>query len=212
MKLGKLIGYNLTTKRMDDNSLLVDAPVKVFETTVDDVNYEDISSMENWDNSDVLDWARRRNEISPLFYAIANTDLSTYSNLTASEKLIGAQYFFAPYSLRVTNSIVTETEDLENWDFLLTQSKENRERVVEYMRHQTGQYVRTEVLTLAQTQDFFKDVFELSNWFIEANIPDFKQWLTNEVGSIYETAGFAEKAYYSSGLKDELIDIYNGKY
>ena len=49
MKIGKLVGYNLTTKNMDDQSMMVDVPLKIFADTVDDNNYEDITSIINWD-------------------------------------------------------------------------------------------------------------------------------------------------------------------
>lgn len=212
MKIGKLIGYNLTTQRMDDNSLFIDDPIKIFDTAIDDVNYEDVSSIENWDIVNKLDWARRRDEISPLFYAVSGATMSNYGNLSSDQKLIGAKYFLVPYSLRVTNGIVTDEEDMNNWNLLLSRSKESRIKCVEAMRVHVGQYIRTGVLTLQQTQEFFRDVFQLINWFNEANLPDFKQWITNEVGSAYENAGFADATYYSVELRDELMEIYNGKY
>lgn len=212
MKLGKLIGYNPATGNMDNGTLLPDVLFKTFDTTIDDANYEDYSSIENWYNSDLLDWARRRDEISPLFYAITGGDFSGYSNLTASEKLIGAKCFLAPISHRITNGVVTETEDKENWNFLLAQTKKSRLDCVEAMRVSVGEDIRTGTLTLTQTQDFFRDVRIMITNFEQTNDPNFKQWLTNEVGSAYENNGFSQKSYYSVNLKNKLLNIYNGKY
>jgi hypothetical protein len=169
--------------------------------------------MLSWDSSiHILDWSRRRDNIAVAFYSIASSNLSTYGNLTAPQKLIGAKYFLVPYSLRVTNGIVTEDEDLINWAYLLEQTKISRKDCVEAMRKHVGQYIRVGTLTLAHTQLFFKDVVDYINWFEQSNAPDFKQWITNEVGSAYENAGFAETSYYNATLKDELLDIYNGNY
>ena len=212
MKLGKLIGFNPATGNMDDNSLLIDVPFKTFSTTITDSNYEDYSSIENWFNSDLLDWSRRRDEIKPLFYAIASANLSTYSSLTAEQKVIGAKCFFVPIGYRVTNGTVTEAEDKSNWLNILSKSKESRLVCIEAMRVHVGELIRTGGLTLVQTQQFFKDVRIMITNFEQANDPDFKLWLTNEVGSAYELDGFAQKTYYSTQLGTDLLAIYNGAY
>jgi hypothetical protein len=114
--------------------------------------------------------------------------------------------------LRVTNGIVTDAEDLTNWQNLLIETKLSREGCVEAMRRTTGQYIRTGLLTLVQTQGFFKDVSVFVDWFERANCPDLKLWITSEVGSAYENKGFASKSYYNESLKNELMNIYNGAY
>jgi len=174
--------------------------------------YTDISSIEHWDSIPVLDWARRRDGISPLFYEIAGVNLSNYSALTTTQKIIGAQYFFVPYSLRVTNGIVTEEQDIENWSFLLSETKVSRENCVEAMRKHVGQYIRTGLLTLAQTQQFYKDTRVFIQWFNEVNLYDLIQWISNTPGSPYENDGFAQQTYFNANLRDELIEIYNGDY
>jgi len=210
MKIGKLIGYNETTQRMDGDILFSDVPYKIFKTTVDDVNYEDISTMETWDKSNLLDWYRRRTEISTLFYAEAGAGLETFAGMSAERKLLACKYFLIPYGLRMT--FVTDAEDEAAWDLLLKLAAESRNDLIEAMRIKVGQYMRIGTLTLAQTQEFFKDVNLMIEWYIKSNSPDFKQWLNNEVGSPYELAGFAETSYYVSQVKDDLVEIYNGAY
>lgn len=210
MKIGKLIGYNETTRQMDNQSLLIDVPFKLFASTIDDVNYEDYSSMETWDKSTFLDWSRRRDEIVPLFYAEAGQSLENFAGMSNAKKLIACKYFLIPYVLRT--QIIADAEDAENWDYLLHQTKLSRYACVEAMRVKVGQYMRLGILTLADTQHFYTQVYEFIIRFNEANSPDFKQWLFNEVGSAYENAGFAQMTYFNTQMRDDLLDIYNGNY
>lgn len=169
-------------------------------------------TIEEWDVSELMDWSRRRDAIRPLFLSIAGIDLSTYSQLTQSQKLIGAKYFLVNYSYRVTNLTVSEDEDKENFIFLLTQTKESRIACVESMRLFIGEQMRLGKMNLLNSQGFIKDVFELTDWFNKSNAPDFKQWLINEDGSIYEHKGFKNTHYWSQEIQDGLMDIYNGNY
>lgn len=211
MKLGKLIGYNPVTQNMDNGALFIDTPFKLFSTTITDPNYEDYSSIENWDKSTFLDWARRRDEISPLFYAEAGAQLQNFAGMSNAKKLLACKYFLIPYQIRM--QLISDSDDKDNWDYLLRQTKLSREACVEAMRIKVGQYMRLGTITLAQTQDFYSKVFEYIILFNETNAPDFKQWLTNEVGSPYENNGFKQQtAYYSDQMRDDLIAIYNGNY
>ena len=189
-------------------------PAIAFSENAPSADFIDKSDdIELWDSvTSIMDWSRRRDKILPLFYAIASVDLSTYGNLTAAQKLIGAKYFLAPYSLRVTNGIVTEDEDKANWQYLLTETKKSRLSCIEAMRLLVGDKIRIGGLTLSQTQQFYVDVYQFVIWFEQCNMPDLKQWTTNEVGSAYENNGFAEKSYFTTGLRDELMDIYNDNY
>ncbi len=109
MKIGKLIGYNLTTKRMDDNSLFIDVPIKLFSDTIDDVNYEDISSIVNWNTyglnlnclSDDI-----RSEIKTLM-----TTAGGFSSLTSEEKSIASSWFVVDKSSRDTIHTTTQQEN-----------------------------------------------------------------------------------------------------
>lgn len=169
-------------------------------------------TISEWYVSDQLDWSRRRNKIKPLFYTIANTDLSNYANLTGEEKLIGAILFLVPYSLRVENTLVTEIQDKDNWTYLLQKTKESRVSCVESIRLAIGQHIRTGKITLTNSQKFFDDAYILTEMFKESNSPMFKKWLINEEGSKYEFGGFRNTAYWSQLLQDELMLIYEGGY
>lgn len=178
--------------------------------------YDDISSIENWYNSDVMDWSRRRDEIKPLFFAEAGVDLSSFESLSDEEKEIGARLFFIPYALRLT--IFTDEEDMENWKFLLTETKTSRKECIEAMRQAVGNKIRTESLSLQETQHFDSDTTLMIALFERSNHPEFNLWLNNLSGTIdgvtidHTIDGFSSKSYYDLSLKTELLAIYNGAY
>ena len=161
-------------------------------------------------NYNGMDWSRRRDLLNPIFYANAGLSLQNFAGLSTRFKMIGCIYFFAPYSVRM--SVISDSQDFTNWQYLLKATKQSREDCVEAMRLKVGQYLRTGALTLPQTQDFYKQVVYYLQLFVDSNAPDFKQWLFNIVGSPYENTGFAQTAYYSSQMANDLLDIYNGKY
>jgi len=209
MKLGRLLINNVS---FDENHSYapgeITLPVYQHKAVLD-ADYEDISSIENWDSSELMDWSRRRDEISPLFYAITGANLSTYGNLTAEQKLIGAKYFLVPYSLRVTNGIVTEEQDKINGEFLATETRNSRIACAEAMRLFLYTHVRKELITLANTQLFYRDIKNDLECFIASNDPGFKQFI---FGLSPYVGVFAGKVYWSQALQDALINIYNGEY
>ncbi len=157
-----------------------------------------------------IDWARRRDVLIPHFYAEAGAQLQNFASLSNIKKLNACVFFLVPYQVRT--QIISDAQDAINWDFLLTKTKESRMSCVEAMRIKVGQYMRLGIITLEQTQDFYTSVYQLIIWFDQTNKPDFKQWISNEVGSPYELNGFAQKPYYTEQIKDDLMEIYNGKY
>lgn len=172
-----------------------------------------------WDKygKNVLDLDRYRYEMKYPFYILAGFSLENWANLSIDIKKIGAKMFFVPYNIRLT--VVTEQEDYNNWEDLVFQTQGTptqiyigRAKTFDEMRKCVSHKVRKEILSMSDSQLMLKDVGQMVNWFINANTPDFKQWIINEVGTIYENDGFAQKSYYSESLKNELYDIYNGNY
>lgn len=170
----------------------------------------------------VMDYLFYRDKINTLLFPICNpnyptVDFSGWGNLTADEQKLMAKYILAPYALRTT--IYSDADDKQNWFDLLritqgTEFKENlytgRARLIEIMRRHVADKVRIEALTMAQTQDFLEDVDQLLDWYIRAANPKFKLWLYSLAP--YDTTGFNSKAYWSQGLEDELIAMYeNGE-
>ena len=211
----KLHKYDLVDGNDKILSGATELPICVISASTP-TDYTEITSAENWEiyGDKVIDYIFWRYEIQVLLTPIVNPnyptiDFSGWSALTTSEKTIMAKHILAPKALRRT--IFTAKEDLENWTNLLERTKGDRERLIEKMRKATSNMVLEETLSMADTQAFFRDVYLMIEYYINAADPIFKQWLTNEVGSAYENDGFAQKSYYSSTLKDELVLIYNGE-
>jgi hypothetical protein len=172
----------------------------------------------------VLDYLMYRDKINQILFIKANPNYPTidfsgfFNVLSNEERLIMCKYILAPYALRLT--IVDDSIDFFNWDRLVLISKGNepinnpytgRALVVEKMRKYVSHIVRVEQMTMANTQLFFEDVFNLVELYISSANPKFKQWLTNMVGTQYENDGFAQKSYYNEQIKNDLINIYNGE-
>ncbi len=172
-----------------------------------------------WDRygKNILDLDRYRYEMKAPFYALAGTQLENWASLSAEIKEIGARMFFIPYALRLT--VVSEEQDYINWEAIIEKTQGTpteiyigRAKIFDEMRRCVAHRVRKELMPMSDSQQMLKDVGLMVDWFIRANSPEFKQWLTNEVGSQYENNGFAQATYYNATLKDELYDIYNGNY
>lgn len=198
----------------------IDNPSVVFSETAPSANFTDkTDDIIAWDayGSRVLDLDRYRYEMKAPFYAEAGINLENWTTLSLEKKIIGAKYFFVPYALRKT--VITEQQDYDNWEDLIIKTQGTpveiyigRAKTFDEMRKRVAHRVRTENMSMTHSQQMLKDVGQIVDWFIRANSPDFKQWLTNEVGSPYENDGFAQKIYFNAQLRDELYDIYNGIY
>ena len=134
-------------------------------------------------------------------------------------KLLATKWFAAPYALRISTSGWSESQDSEEWCPLIDKTKgiklsdlSGRSLTVELMRRRVSHELRKEVATKADLDDFWGSTFNLFNEYIDTNGIHFKEWLTNEVGSDYENAGFKQKTYWSQQLEDDLLEIYNGGY
>jgi hypothetical protein len=177
-----------------------------------------------WDihGEKVIDYIFARDKINEILFIKANPNYPTidfsgfFSLLSAEERLVMCKHVLAPYALRTM--VVSEEQDYINWETLLyktqgTESPKNpytgRALIIEKMRRYVAHKVRKEEIAMATSQQFLKDVFMFIEWYTRAACPDFKQWLTNEVGSAYELDGFAQKSYYTADLKNELMEIYN---
>lgn len=172
-----------------------------------------------WDlyGCNILDLDRYRYEMKAHFFNLAGLQLQNWASLDNEIKIIGAKYFFVPYQKRL--EVLTEEQDYSNWENLVektqgtpTQIYIGRAKTFDEMRRCVSHRVRKEIMPMGDSQQMLKDVGLMVDWFIRANAPEFKQWLTNEVGTPYENDGFSQKNYYNLDLKEKLYDIYNGNY
>lgn len=190
----------------------INTPAIAYQVAAPNVNYIDKSNdMISWDSSKyIMDWSRRRDMISPLFYAEAGANLVNFPTMSVEKKLLACRYFLIPYTTRT--SIITEGEDKINGEYLLSQTKKSRLDCVEAMRQYVwNAFVRTNIITLVQSQQMFDDM-ELDNKisrFENANASNFKNWI---FGLAPYLGIFSLKDYYSVAMQNGLIDIYNGNY
>lgn len=169
----------------------------------------------------VRDYLFYRDDINNILFIKANPNYPTvdfsgfFTNMTADERKIMCKYILAPYALRLTQ--YTDEQDEENWFRLLriTQGLERPDKpftgralLIERMRRHVANYVRKELLTMVQTQQFYEDVFQLTEFYIRAATPKFKQWLYSTAP--YDLTGFNSTSYWNQTLEDELIAIYEG--
>lgn len=200
----------------------IDFPAAIYQESQPEGDWSDMSSdAVSWDlyGHYVIDYLFYRDKISTILFIKANPNYPTidfsgfFSVLTDAERMLMCKYILAPYALRTM--VVSETQDYANWELLLqiTQGTEpinvpytGRALLIEKMRKLVAHKVRKEQMGMANSQQFFKDVFHFTEWYIRAACPDFKLWITN--AAPYDTDGFDQKAYYSETLRDELMDIY----
>jgi len=219
MNLYRLIGFDDKAFKMTDGSQIPAYPI-IFADSLPSELYEDVTSIVTLNKH----WARNyqyiqaRGIIFDMVLAIVTPDFSGWSNLSADEKKIATKWIIAPYQLRLTQ--YSDDEDKASFKTLLEETtgirKEDlfgRTRVVEEMRQYIAlDYYRKELITKVDADDIRASVnTELFN-YVNTNSPTFWHWVNNTVGTPYETAGFAQKSYYSSVIKDKLNDIQNYNY
>ena len=137
-------------------------------------------------------------------------DYSGWASYPTAKKDIAVKWCVVPYSLRVPH--ITEEEDINNWDYLVTECKKDRIEIIEEIRHKVAHEVRKEVINYEQSNDFQASTDLEVNNYIESNSTLFEDWLNNKVGTAYENDGFVQKTYFSTALRDDILDIYNGEY
>jgi hypothetical protein len=165
--------------------------------------YQDITGVETWHNCSLLTWFLRRSNILPLFYSVAGNSLQNFGGLNNQIKLIACELFLIPYSLRM--QIINNEQDKINWEKLLIKSKEHRLECIEKMRVYTGDYMRTGLLSLTQSQNFFNDVSEYIYRYEQTNGNEFKLFIDGTDGV------FITKDYYREDLQQGLLNIYTGE-
>jgi len=146
-------------------------------------------------------------------------DWANIGNLSLEEKHIAVQYHIAPYTDRVVTASdwqVSNDTDKSNWSNLLENTANGRRDIYELMRRAAGEYIRTGVVSLEQSQNLFTDIHPNASYYSETNHPSFKAWLCSTSVTVdsdifdYTSTGFASKGYFNQNLLDDLIAIYDG--
>lgn len=168
---------------------------------VEPTNYEDISSIVNWRSmgeSLGKDYIYVRERIREILIE------KTFDACDADEKMIVSKLFLVNHEQRST--ILTAEEEKTCWAELTRNSKICREERWEIARQKISFY-----LTVAEGIDLYSAVKDLSHEYKDANIPSLVCWVTNTAepayGIDYTTTGFAQKPYYTSELRDMVVDV-----
>lgn len=194
------------------------------EFTDDDLSatHTDFSNdVEKWNEYglQVLQWMHVRRRIQPLVHAAStvSTPFDNWANVSSEIKSIAIEFIVVPYALRVPT--ITDEEDQANWKVLMQNTRGINEKcnggrpfIIELMRERAADNIRTELWDYDTADQFYYDTANHITAFEFANSRDLIEWITNEVGSQYENDGFAQKSYFTTELKNDLVNIYNEFY
>lgn len=194
-------------------------PATAYQDTSPAGSWTDYSNnIIKWDcyGLEVLQFMHARRHISTLI-AVKTAMFTNWNALTSEEKDIACKWVAAPYALRML--VVSDSDDRDNYINLIRKLRgvpfteyEGREHIIELMRERVADQKRVETWGDTELNAFYYDTASHIDAFTFANTKDLIQWITNEVGSDYENAGFADESYYDATLKTDLEDIYNAYY
>lgn len=182
-----------------------------FPFIVDDflqLNYEDISSITNWKlyGYKLKDYNYVRDRIKEI------TNIIGFDNLSYNEKVISAEYFVVGKSER--DSVLSEEEQKQYWDILITQSQKSR-----FDRWENAKRYISYVLSPINSSNLAKSTSDLCTDYINYNIitktkdgiSGLFDYLKGE--GDYTTNGYPSKSYWTQQDQDKLMDILeNGNY
>jgi hypothetical protein len=171
---------------------------------VDIQNYEDVSSIFNWDTygNKIKDFNYVKDRIKEL------TDQIGFGNLTTGEKIISAKYFVVDKTDR--DSVLTEDEQYEYWKILIIESQKSR-----FLRWEEAKKYISYKLSPINSSDLAKSTSELCNDYINYNIitkskdgiSGLFDYLKGE--GDYVSNGYPSKIYWTQNDQDKLMDILN---
>ena len=199
-------------------------------------SHDDLSSTHDDKSSDPVSWNDYglqamdyhvcREHIKELCIIAANPnyptiDFSGWAGLSQAHRDVYIKWVVCPYVLRVP--AITDEQDAANWREIVINTEgrpyellKGRAKIAEDMRLAITDYVRKEFwvagdyeANLSKAQEMDRATWDKLLWYEKSRAQDFRQWLTNEVGSPYENDGFAELSAYHDDIKNDLLDIYN---
>lgn len=171
-------------------------------------NYEDISSISNWDTYGIKlkDYNYVRDRIKEL------TDLIGFYNLPNEEKIISAKYFVVGKPERDT--VLTEDEQYNFWNILISDSQSSR-----FNRWESAKKYISYKLSPINSSNLAKSTSDLCTDYINYNIiTKVKDGISGLFDYLkgegdYITNGYPSKSYWTQQDEDMLMDILqNGNY
>lgn len=207
----KLQAYILNGKPLTEYPSWSSGDVNGREFIVSDIiqnNYEDVSSIINWNN-----YGLRLKDYNYIREKIKEITLNVgFDNLSYEEKVISAQFFVVGKTERDT--VLSEEEQYQFWDTLITQSQESR-----FQRWEHAKKYISYVLTPINSSDLAKSTSDLCNDYINYNIiTKVKDGISGLFDYLkgegdYVGNGYPSKSYWTQQDQDKLMDILeNGNY
>lgn len=210
---------------MENESLLIDAPFKLFTSTINDINYEDISSVVNWHNFgyQITDYLTIRNEIGTVSGVYATP--SNWPNLTNQEKDIIIEYYL--YNDYPTDKIVhlMTTRGMSQGDAIkyLQESfaKHHLKDISECKRrasHENVYVIIAKYLSLPEAAIFFSLVQNLFNSYTVQAIKGSQDgtvglglfdFIESTPGTIYENAGLSSQGFTMVNGDPDTTNLVN---
>lgn len=184
------------TNNIDPNYRIVES----IDTSIED----DASTVENWNlliGRIKDDYIRMRDFAKGKF-------LADWANLDNSQKYSLLLRHVYPVNTpdQEIYSIISEEDFLSGWIDLAKKSKECRDNRWETARRKISFY-----LNESESLDMYNTTKNYSLEYKDANIPNLICWIKNSsvpsLGIDFTNNGFQQKSYYSSQLKDILVDI-----
>lgn len=157
-----------------------------------------------------------------LLKVLIPTKLQSGQTLTPAEMSVGVNFIVLPYQMRL--AVVSDEQDANNWRqmVILTEGSdadnlEGRRRIYEELRITVSHFLRKELLTVSDLEDFYNDIKDLSDTYIATNSPALEVFLrgVNFTGSSkYNNlvGEFERKTYFSVELRTALNEVLNGSY
>jgi hypothetical protein len=140
--------------------------------------------------------------------------LPNWDNLSLDEKRVLAIHYIYPLTISQQDfdDLITPETQLNVWVKLARDTKTCREKRWEAARRKISFY-----LTEAQTLDLYLATKDYSVEYKDANIPKLSCWIASSayapLGIDFTATGFSQKSYYTTTLRDILLDILiNGNY
>lgn len=188
IKIGKYYGSDLNMSKYQFKTVL-------------DVDYTDISSINNWFSVGTelnYDYLKIRNGAKQYV-----TDIG-YSGLTdETEKILASQQFLIDKGYR--DLCHTEEQQYKYWGKFINSSKDCRTE-----RWYNAKAYTSFTLSELDSVDLALSTKELSENYIEYNIPYLFDWLNGE-GQYSGGTGFSTKSYYTEDLKNNILNKLNGE-
>jgi hypothetical protein len=217
MKIGKLTGYNIDTKNMNDQSLFSKEPFKLFQTSITDADYGDFGSSStalvdidsHW--SEIGEYQDIRPILSDILVSEVGPTYSGWNILSPGKKMVASKWILVSYALRT--GVVSDATDYDNYQMLIEETtgvvKERlsgRSKVIEEMRQYISlNYFRKELISKDDLDDFYKTISPLVSRYINSNDPNFYYWLNGSYQ--YSMVGYPSKSYFSQAVLDGLNSL-----